>query len=73
MGLRPTKIDLSDTVERVLWTFAEAFMGTITFEVLIADANALRAAGIAGFAAVWTVLKELPGKRLKELEEEDDG
>jgi hypothetical protein len=55
---------IRDLIERVLWTFAQAFAATLLasgfFEIdNVTDVSILQKAGIAGIAAVLAVIKGL--------------
>lgn len=55
-----------DLVERLLWTFVEAFIGALLI-IAIADVDldALEAAGAAGIAAVLSALKSTAAAQIK--------
>ena len=44
---------LTDMLERAAWTFAQAFLGVF----VVADLSSAKGAGVAGLAAVVSVLK----------------
>lgn len=60
---------LRDLVERVVSTFSQAFLGVLVagnfFDVAhIRDTSALQAAGLAGIAAVLSLIKGLIAKKI---------
>lgn len=52
-----------DALERIAWTFLEAFAGALILAGVF-DLTALKAAAIAGLAAVLTVVKTLAASRI---------
>lgn len=52
-----------DAVERVAWTFVEAFTAAL-IAVGVFDLPALKAAGVAGLTAVLSVVKTLAAKQI---------
>lgn len=49
----------ADTIERLIWTFLQAFLATIT----LSDMSTLRTAAIAGAAAALSALKSAVAAR----------
>tara|TARA_R100000808_G_scaffold3911_1_gene13310 strand:+ start:472 stop:663 length:192 start_codon:yes stop_codon:yes gene_type:complete len=45
--------NLTDMLERAAWTFAQSFLGVF----VVADLSSAKGAGVAGLAAVVSVLK----------------
>lgn len=57
-----------DVAERVLWTFVQAFLGAFVV-VSFTDVDPLEGAAIAGLTAVFSLIKNVAARRLKELPE----
>ena len=52
-------------LEKVLWTFVEAFIGALTVAPLVGiDANVVQLAAISGASAALVVVKEFAKKQL---------
>ncbi len=51
-----------DLAERVVATFVQAFIAALSLQAVLGDVDALRSAGIAGVAAVLSLLKGLVAK-----------
>ena len=57
--------ELKDMLERVIWTFVEAFIGALTVAPLVGvDADAIQLAAISGASAALVVIKEFAKKQL---------
>ena len=59
-----------DLIERLVWTFVEAFLGGLTVSAFT-DVDALSAALIAGLGAVLSALKSIVAAKLKERRGEE--
>lgn len=59
-------MDWKDTLERLLWTFVEAFVGGLIAGSFL-DIDTVIAAAVAGIAAALTVVKEIASRRLTAL------
>lgn len=54
-----------DLAERVLWTFVQAFLGTLTVAPIVdVDLPTVKVAALAGAAAVLSLLKGVAASRL---------
>jgi len=54
-----------DLAERVVWTFVQAFLGTLSAAPLVGlDVSMLKVAALAGAAAVLSFLKGVAASRL---------
>tara|TARA_Y100000004_G_scaffold113872_1_gene127914 strand:- start:4493 stop:4681 length:189 start_codon:yes stop_codon:yes gene_type:complete len=52
-------------MEKTLWTFVEAFIGSLTIAPLVGvDANALQIAALAGASAALVVVKEFAKNKI---------
>jgi len=52
-------------LEKTLWTFVEAFIGSLTIAPLVGvDANAVQLAAIAGASSALVVVKEFAKKKI---------
>ena len=52
-------------IEKTLWTFVEAFIGTLTVAPLVGvDANAVQIAALAGASSALVVVKEFAKKKI---------
>lgn len=52
-------------IEKTLWTFVEAFIGSLTIAPLVGvDANALQISALAGASAALVVVKEFAKKKI---------
>jgi len=57
--------ELKDMLERVAWTFVEAFIGALTIAPLVGiDANAVQLAALSGGAAALAVIKTYAKKQI---------
>tara|TARA_R100000458_G_C8276401_1_gene251722 strand:+ start:1870 stop:2058 length:189 start_codon:yes stop_codon:yes gene_type:complete len=57
--------EYKEILEKVLWTFVEAFIGALTVAPLVGiDAGALQLAAISGASAALVVVKEFAKKQL---------
>jgi uncharacterized membrane protein len=57
--------ELKDTLEKTLWTFVEAFIGTLTVAPLVGvDVGALQIAALSGASAALVVVKEFAKKKV---------
>ena len=61
-----TRALLVDLSERCVWTFVEAFLGTVTGAALLGlDVAPIHAGAVAGLSAVLAVVKGFAGSRLR--------
>ena len=57
--------DLKDMLERVVWTFIEAFIGALTIAPLVGvEAETLQLAALSGGAAALAVVKTFAAKKI---------
>ncbi len=54
-----------DALERIVWTFVQAFVGALLADAAgVLNLDAVKAAGIAGLAAVLAVVKTVAASRI---------
>jgi hypothetical protein len=59
------KQEYKDILEKTIWTFVEAFIGSLTVAPLVGvDADAVQLAAISGASAALVVVKEFAKKQL---------
>mgnify|MGYP003116804937 FL=1 len=57
--------DLKDMLERVVWTFIEAFIGALTIAPLVGvEAETVQLAALSGGAAALAVVKTFAAKKI---------
>ena len=69
MGVfKPTKIDWSDAIERVVWTAIETFIGAVSIGAFLDEGISVVVAGaVAAASSAISVVKNIVKQRLSEL------
>lgn len=67
------KLDWKDILERVIWTFIQAFLGALVFTTTLGfDKTMLISAIAAGLSALKNVVLDIARQKLAEKEHEAD-